>query len=225
MREEAPGLGNLVEDFDFSQAPRPPLLLPVDPAPGPASCPPGSVPSKPGSPCGGQAAPSPTQPPASTPPAPVLQLTASVARRQDMRLRHGRIYLTVGCNEACSIYAHGHLNLRRGRRHLGLRGVRATLAADRTVRIALSLSRRNLSAVHRALREHRSVKAAIVVQAIGAADGGLPRAERTGRGGRSGNQARCSQAASSSRRSRASTLRYAPPLSDSTSASDKSASP
>jgi hypothetical protein len=101
-------------------------------------------------------------------PAPVLQLTASVARRQDMRLHDGRVYLTLGCSEACSIYAHGHLNLRRGRRHLGLRSVRTKLAADRTVRIALSLSRRNLSAVHRALREHRSVKTAIVVEATGA---------------------------------------------------------
>ncbi len=167
VREEAPGLGNLVEDFDFSQSPRPPLLLPVNPAPGPASCPPGSVPSTPGSPCLSKAAP-PTKPPASTPPPPVLQLTASVARRQDMRLHHGRVYLTVGCSEACSIYARGHLNLRRGRRHLGLRGVRTTLVAGRAVRIALSLSRRNLSAVHRALERHRSVKAAIEVEATGA---------------------------------------------------------
>ncbi len=45
VREEAPGLGNLESDFDFNQSPRPPLLLPVEPAPGPASCPPGSVPS------------------------------------------------------------------------------------------------------------------------------------------------------------------------------------
>jgi len=58
-----------------------------------------------------------------------------------MRLHHGRIYLLVGCNEACSIYARGHLNPRRGRRHLGLRSARTTLAAGRAVRIALSLSR------------------------------------------------------------------------------------
>src|SRR5271154_782903 len=43
VREEAPGLGNLESDFDFCQAPRPPLILPVEPAPGPASSPPGSV--------------------------------------------------------------------------------------------------------------------------------------------------------------------------------------
>jgi hypothetical protein len=154
-------LGDLESDFDFSQPPRPPLLLPPEPAPGPASCPPGSVPSTLGAPCLGQA---PPPPPASTPPL-ILQLTASVARRQDLRLNHGRIYLMVGCNMACSIYAHGHLNLKRGRRHLGLRSARKSLPAHRTVGISLSLSRRNLSAVRRTLHEHRSVKAAIEVQA------------------------------------------------------------
>ena len=42
MREEAPGLGSLANDFDFEQSPRPPLLLPVKPEPGPASKPPES---------------------------------------------------------------------------------------------------------------------------------------------------------------------------------------
>jgi phospholipase C len=41
VREEAPGLGSLAADFDFNQAPRPPLLLGPHPAPGPASEPPG----------------------------------------------------------------------------------------------------------------------------------------------------------------------------------------
>jgi len=45
--------------------------------------------------------------------------------------------------------------------------VRAELVAGRAVRVALSLSHRNLSAVHRALQRHRSVKAAIVVEATG----------------------------------------------------------
>jgi phospholipase C len=40
VREEAPGLGDLANDFDFSQAPRPPLLLSAHPEPGPASKPP-----------------------------------------------------------------------------------------------------------------------------------------------------------------------------------------
>jgi hypothetical protein len=31
VREDAPQLGNLVKDFDFSQKPRPPLILPLYP--------------------------------------------------------------------------------------------------------------------------------------------------------------------------------------------------
>ncbi len=40
VREANPALGNLAADFDFNQPPRPPELLPVHPAPGPASTPP-----------------------------------------------------------------------------------------------------------------------------------------------------------------------------------------
>jgi len=39
VRENMPQLGALLADFDFSQAPRPPLLLPIHPTPGPASNP------------------------------------------------------------------------------------------------------------------------------------------------------------------------------------------
>jgi phospholipase C len=39
VRENAPILGNLVEDFDFKQRPRSPDPLPLDPSPGPASQP------------------------------------------------------------------------------------------------------------------------------------------------------------------------------------------
>ena len=41
VRENMPQLGNLLTDFDFSQQPRPPLILPTNPPPGPASTPPG----------------------------------------------------------------------------------------------------------------------------------------------------------------------------------------
>jgi phospholipase C len=41
VRERSPLLGDLQADFDFTQTPRPPLLLPVHPAPGPPSTPPG----------------------------------------------------------------------------------------------------------------------------------------------------------------------------------------
>jgi phospholipase C len=37
VRESAPVLGNLAADFDFSQSPRPPVLLSTSPPPGPAS--------------------------------------------------------------------------------------------------------------------------------------------------------------------------------------------
>jgi phospholipase C len=39
VAENQPGLGNLAKDFDFHQKPRPPLILPVNPPPGPASIP------------------------------------------------------------------------------------------------------------------------------------------------------------------------------------------
>ena len=39
VRENMPQLGDLVNDFDFTQAPRPPLILPTNPKPGPASIP------------------------------------------------------------------------------------------------------------------------------------------------------------------------------------------
>jgi phospholipase C len=41
VRENAPQLGDLTAAFDFTQTPRAPLILPVHPAPGPASTPPG----------------------------------------------------------------------------------------------------------------------------------------------------------------------------------------
>jgi phospholipase C len=39
VREDEAILGDLIADFDFSQPPRPPVLLPTHPAPGPASAP------------------------------------------------------------------------------------------------------------------------------------------------------------------------------------------
>jgi phospholipase C len=39
VRETAPILGDLTSDFDFTQAPRPPMILPTNPKPGPASIP------------------------------------------------------------------------------------------------------------------------------------------------------------------------------------------
>jgi phospholipase C len=39
VRENATQLGDLAHDFDFTQAPRPPIVLPLNPPPGPASQP------------------------------------------------------------------------------------------------------------------------------------------------------------------------------------------
>jgi phospholipase C len=39
VRENASQLGDLINDFDFTQAPRPPMILPTNPPPGPASIP------------------------------------------------------------------------------------------------------------------------------------------------------------------------------------------
>jgi len=39
VRDANPHLGNLAADFDFNQTPRPPLVLPLHPPPGPASTP------------------------------------------------------------------------------------------------------------------------------------------------------------------------------------------
>jgi phospholipase C len=39
VREDVSILGNLINDFDFSQLPRPPMVLPTNPPPGPASIP------------------------------------------------------------------------------------------------------------------------------------------------------------------------------------------
>jgi phospholipase C len=43
VRERAPGLGDLAADFNFDQAPRPPLVLPAHPEAGPASAVPGGA--------------------------------------------------------------------------------------------------------------------------------------------------------------------------------------
>jgi len=150
VREDLPGLGNLESEFAFNQPPRAPLLLPVSAAAGPASAAPGE-----------QTAPTTSAPTTSANVA--LQLVASVAPRQDLRLHGGSIYLTLGCNKACSLYAHGHLNLRSHRRHLRLIARRTALAASHAVRIALKLSRTNEAAVRRALQARRNVEALIAI--------------------------------------------------------------
>jgi hypothetical protein len=80
-------------------------------------------------------------------------------------VRHGhRVYLVVGCNEPCVLYAHGHLSLVRRHHHMRLRSVRTDLAAHDPTRIALSIPPRALSAVRAALRAHRRVYVLIDVE-------------------------------------------------------------
>jgi phospholipase C len=157
VREEAPGLGNLQSDFNFNQQPLRPLILPTHPAPGPASTPPGGPPGPTG------VAPKPQAS------GERLQLIASVHPLQNMRIHHGRIYLTVGCNLACSIHSYGHLNVRKHHRHLGLHSVRTTLTPHTAVRVALGLPHRTLAAMRSALRRHHRVVATVAVIATDSA--------------------------------------------------------
>jgi phospholipase C len=170
VSEEAPGLGNLEQDFNFAQPPRAPLLLSPEPPSGPASCPPGVIPPGAPAPAPLEAcpyprpappAPPPTATVAKTPAPPTLQVTVSAAARQDMRSHHGRVYLTVTCSEACAVYAHGHLGLLRHHRHLRLASAHATLTAGHATRITLTLSRAVGAALRRAARGGRTVQALI----------------------------------------------------------------
>jgi hypothetical protein len=175
VREEAPGLGNLENDFEFNQPPRPPLILPTHPTAGPPSCPSSSPPSgasEPPSPAC-QPVQAPSSAPSSPSSAPVsaarlvplqLQLVASVSARQDLRLQGGSVYLTVGCNLACSLYAHGHLSLRQHGRHPRLRNVRAKLTASEAKQISLSLPGNAEAVVRRASSLHRRVQALIDIE-------------------------------------------------------------
>jgi phospholipase C len=171
VREEAPGLGDLASDFDFNQQPLPPLILPTHPLPGPASGPPSGPPLPPfiGPPTAGPPPPSGSAMTAPLAPSAVPatkfapQLIASVAARQDVRRQGGSVYLTVGCNMACSLYAHGHLSLREHGRHLRLRGVRARLAANQARQIELRLPGNAQAAASRILAMRGSVQAVIAV--------------------------------------------------------------
>lgn len=147
VREEAPGLGNILEDFNFSQAPRPPLLLPVHPAPGPAS-----------------------EPPATTPAAttaasgrPRLQLTASVESEQDLLQQNGQLALILGCNRDCAISVAGRLSL--GGRSFALDASALRLRAGHSDSLRISLPAQQLRAVEADLRHRGSAEAEVTVRA------------------------------------------------------------
>jgi phospholipase C len=79
VRESVPGLGSLAEDFNFQQTPRPPLLLPAKPAPGPAS-----------------------EPPGGTPPAPIVLTRGATARSATGAALHGGVNPNEGVVSSCS---------------------------------------------------------------------------------------------------------------------------
>jgi phospholipase C len=135
VREEAPILGSLVEDFDFNQQPRPPLLLPADPEPGPASEPPGG--SLAAKRTGTNVALTAAFAPQPTSTALPLQLTASIARVQDISRRAGKLQLILGCNRACTVAADGSVKL--GSSSYALRPASRSLPANHSQTVTLSL--------------------------------------------------------------------------------------
>ncbi len=150
VRENASILGNLASDFNFAQSPRPPLLLPTHPAPGPASCPPG-----------GSCSPPP-------PKQPKFLLNVSTAAVQHVRGRHPSVKLVVGCTVACSARVGATLSIKQHRRYLTLSTRTVSIPALATRKASLALSRQNVKAILKALR-HRRVTLTIrmTVQATG----------------------------------------------------------
>ena len=134
VREEAPGLGSLLADFDFTQKPRPPLLLPTHPEPGPASVPPGRESSEPGQSTSAFA--SSTLPQSAAGPL-ALQLVASLDGHQDMRTGHGAISLTLGCNRNCSISLDGSTRIAGSSVSLGQLHTTLTAGHGRSVSLPL----------------------------------------------------------------------------------------
>ena len=122
VREEAPGLGSLTEDFNFNQTPRAPLLLPVHPAAGPASNPP-ALPSQVARVRAGAPLP--------------LQLVGSIEGSQSLPAQGGRVYLTLSCNRDCSIRAAGMA--RAGSRAVALKPLAVKLGAAHAATVSLAL--------------------------------------------------------------------------------------
>ena len=172
VREEAPGLGSLTEDFNFSLQPRPPLLLPTHPEPGPASEPPGTEAGEPGDATGAFAASVAPQRPAG--PA-ALQLVASVQGRQDVRRQHGRVSLILGCNRSCTVRLDGRVLL--GSRTIGLGTTTASMTPGHARTVSLRLSGADLAALAGSLGRSHSTGSDITV--LARAPGQTPRTYRT----------------------------------------------
>lgn len=167
VREEASGLGNLLSDFNFSQAPLPPLLLPTHPEPGPASLPPAALAPSGLQPLSGEplASAAATGPPSASASLP-LQLVASVARVQDMRLHRGRVELVVGCNRQCTLRVHGGVTI--DGRALSMPEVRVSLAGAHAVTLSVGLSPTELSQLQASLGAQATVPSTVTIVASAA---------------------------------------------------------
>jgi phospholipase C len=125
VREEAPSLGDLIRDFDFRQAPRPPVLLSPHPQPGRPSNPPGT-----------------------------LEVFIVARQRQPILRARARVVVNVSCSVSCFLFVHGQVRIRRSHRRLPLRSKRMTLPAHRQATIVLNMPYSTFRRIQVALR-HR----------------------------------------------------------------------
>jgi glucose/arabinose dehydrogenase len=97
--------------------------------------------------------------------APTLLVTAAARQRA---LRGRAVAVRAACSEACTLRASG--SIRIGRKRYRLRGARRTVARGVGAKLRLKLTRRTRTAVRRALRRKRRVRATIVVGAVDGSD-------------------------------------------------------
>jgi phospholipase C len=162
VREEAPGLGSLANDFNFNQTPREPMLLPAHPEAGPAS----AEPTASTAPVRERTKPARASvSSAGSRSGAALQLVVSVAELQDVRLHRGQVRLVVGCNRSCSLLAHGDLRIGGQRSAMRLSSVRVELAPSHAIELSLALSPRAVSALKAAQSAGRIVSAALAIEA------------------------------------------------------------
>lgn len=76
---------------------------------------------------------------------PTLQLIASVSGLQDMRLHHGPVTLTAGCNRDCSPQVSEGARL--GSRTIALKGLNMSMSAGHAASVSLQLSAAELHAL------------------------------------------------------------------------------
>jgi hypothetical protein len=109
----------------------------------------------PPTPCPEPAAPGDTTPPAVT-----------VSRRRAQRaLRQKGFVVSVRCSEACGFTASGTMRISGSKKRYGLRKASKLLAANRTSRVRLALSKKGTVALRRTLARHRRASVTVLVDA------------------------------------------------------------